>query len=169
MKISAEQWARMVDAIMQRPDEDLAEFVKQWPVAIQEPGISARLQRWAIEGKQELFERAFKRGRGENADAYERKKEILIIQDRVDRLRDQGISVTEAFETVGKCLPLTKVSVSADSVRKLYYKKNVTTAVMRETDSEIIVTAYPARVDGVFLNGIPTPLYGQWELRIPKK
>lgn len=168
MFISAEKWSAMLRELREKDDEGVAKFIRKYPFSITEPWVAKKLSSWGIEGKNDLFATAFKRGKGQRAEgpAYDRIVERLMIKDAVDELKKQGKPIQVAFlEVSEEPLPVTGSYVSADRIRNMYYTKDESVTVMRETEDEIIIESFP----GVARNRAGPDIYGRIEIRIPKK
>jgi hypothetical protein len=168
----AEKWKRLNEQKRAEYEQEkspsvVVKFIKEYPQALQEPWVNKVVAGWLLEGRKDVLKPVISLGKGENADAYERNLENLMIVDRIESMwAKEGITLTRAFQLISEAeTPLIHRKLGFSTIKNIYYdtKKSKPKIVCREESDCFVLEVSPTRI---MVEG--HKMYGRWEYKIPK-
>ena len=99
----------------------VVEFIRETPFALKEEWVVDVIISWLHMGKFELIKRAFLPHKGERSNEYVKEAINFFLCERIDRLVAQGMTKTEAFETVDLHFGKVLVQLDPGTIRNRYY------------------------------------------------
>ena len=147
--------------------EVVIEFIRRNHFALKEGWVIKIVISWIQTGERDLLKRAFLPHKGESPKKYQKTAFNFFLTERVDRLVEQGMTKTMAFQTVK---PPTDIHLDPGRIRNIYYatKKKKPQIYIQRTAETLTITAFPAKIQ-FDVDGKTLTFFGNFEYSIPLK